>query len=74
MFPDKGGSIVNDQHSSRLLTLPAASRILGISPKAIRAAIDRGELAAVRLSPGGWPRVAETAIQEWLGRQRIRAF
>ena len=59
---------------SRLLTVPEAARALGVSHKALRAAIWRGELEAVRLSPGGWPRVRETAIQEWLDRQRIRAF
>ncbi len=73
MIPDERGSIVNDQDLSRLLTLPAASRILGISPKAIRSAIDRGELEAVQLTTNGWPRVLENAIQEWLDRQRIRA-
>ena len=51
---------------SRLLTLPAAGRALGVSQKAIRAAIDRGDLEAVRLAEGGWPRVSEDAIRRWL--------
>ena len=56
---------------SRLLTLPAASRVLGVSQKAIRAAIERGELEAVRLTPTGWPRIAESAIRAWIAAHRL---
>ena len=56
---------------SHLLTLPAASRALGVSDKQLRAAVDRGELEAVRLSDGGWPRIPEAALRAWLIRRRI---
>ena len=59
---------------SRLRTVPEWSRILGRpSPKTIRRAIDRGELAAIRVTPTGWPLVAEDAIRSWLGRCQLAA-
>ena len=56
---------------SRLQTLPQWSRRLGVSEKAIRAAIERGELEAMRLTANGWPRCSEDAIRSWLGRCRM---
>ena len=56
---------------SQLHTLPQWGRRLGVSEKAIRAAIERGELEAVRLAANGWPRVSEDAIRTWLGRCRM---
>jgi hypothetical protein len=45
--------------------------MLGISHKAIRAAIERRELAAVRLTKNGWPRVSEDAMRAWLGKHGL---
>ena len=56
---------------SELHTLPQWSRRLGVSQKAIRAAIERGDLQAMRLTANGWPRISEDAIRSWLGRCRM---
>ena len=58
---------------SRLWTLPQASRLLGLSQKAIRAAIERGDLKAVRLTPNGWPRISEDALRDWIAAHRMKA-
>ena len=55
----------------RLFTLPEASRRLGVSHRAIRHAVDRGELEAIRLTASGWPRVTEAAVQRWIAARRI---
>ncbi len=64
---------MKESELSRLLTLPQAGRMLGVSQKAIRAAIARGELEAMRLTANGWPRVSEDSIRRWLARCRIAA-
>ena len=56
---------------SRLFTIPATSRQLGISARRIRAAVGRGELEAIRLSQNGWPMLSEESIRAWLERHRM---
>ena len=56
---------------SRLWTFPQAARTIGVSQKAIRAAVERGDLEAVRFAPGGWPRVSEDALARWIAARRI---
>lgn len=58
---------------SRFITIPHASRLLGVSEKTIRAAVARGELSAIRLAKNGWPRVTEDGIREWLAAGRRRS-
>ena len=62
----------------RFLTVPEAARRLGIGRDQLRAAIARGELRAVVLRPGGWPRVEQREIERWAnhlqrcaGRSRV---
>ena len=57
---------MQDVDLPRLMTIPAASRALGISSKLIRQAVERGDLEVVRLSDGAWPRVAEASLRQWL--------
>ena len=62
---------MKDKAIPRLLTLPAASRALNISQRQLRAAIDRGDLEAVKFRAQGWPRVSEDAIRHWLAKHRM---
>ena len=62
---------MSKQDLSRLLTIPAASRRLGISTKAVRAAVSRGELQALRLTETGWPRLTEESLRGWIARRRM---
>jgi hypothetical protein len=62
---------MENQRLSRLLTLPEASRALGISSKSLRAAIRRGDLEAIQLTNSGWPRIAEADVRAWLAGRRI---
>ena len=56
----------------RLFTLPEASRRLGISHRAIRGAISRGDLVAVQLAPNGWPRLTELAVRELIAARQTQ--
>jgi hypothetical protein len=53
------------------------SNMLHLAPGTIRAAIRRGELAAIRISPPGTQRVhhrvTEAALSEWLGLRHAEA-
>ena len=63
---------MKDPTLSRLITIPQASRALGISAKAVRAAIARGDLEVVRLTPRGWPRVTEGSLRRWIEERQER--
>ena len=64
---------MKDPELSRLWTFPQAARAVGVSQKAIRAAVERGDLEAVRLTPDGWPRTTSAALQRWITARRIGA-
>lgn len=48
-----------------------AAKYLGLNPRAVRARIERGQIAAQRLGPRVWA-IAEDEVERWhaLGRQR----
>jgi hypothetical protein len=54
----------------RLYTVPAAARELGISPRVLRAARDRGELAVYKLGDR-WERVTLAECRAWIRAQRV---
>ena len=54
---------------SELLTIPAASRRLGIGPRQLRRAVARGELDTYRI--GGWPRLRWSKVLSWLESRRV---
>jgi len=54
-----------NQSLSEFLTIPQASRQLGISTRTIRDAIHSGVLPAYRLRPGGWPRIRAGDLEAW---------
>jgi hypothetical protein len=54
----------------RLYTVPAAARELGISPRLLRAARDRGELAVYKLGDR-WERVTLGECRAWIRAQRV---
>jgi excisionase family DNA binding protein len=58
---------MNTNDLPRLVTVPEASRILGLSRDSIRDAIRTGSLRVVRTSPTGWPRIPEPDLRRWLG-------
>jgi excisionase family DNA binding protein len=60
---------VSDTESlSLLVDLRGASRLTGISVKSLRRAIERGELATVRIGGKIW--IERTAIDELIERHR----
>jgi hypothetical protein len=48
-----------------LLTCPTAAHLLGLSPHAIREAVRRGDIAAVRPSPHGRPLTQLEELARW---------
>ena len=62
-----------DDSLSPLLTLPAAGRALGVSRRALGAAVDKGELVAFRFAPGAWPRVFAADVRRWLASRRVKS-
>ena len=59
--------------SDALMTLPEASRRVGLSMRQLRRARERGELAIYLI--GGWPRVRWVDVVAWIEsrRQTVRA-
>ena len=53
-----------------LVSVPAAARELGIAPRAIRRAIQEGELPAFRIG-SRWVRVERAAVREWVRQKRV---
>lgn len=60
---------MTDTATDRLLTRPAAARILGRDPKTVTAMIDRGELLGYRI--GGGVMVWESAVLAMIDAARI---
>lgn len=50
---------------NRLLTLPSAAQVLGLSDYAIREAVRRGELMAARPNPNGRALVEPKELSRW---------
>ena len=61
------------QERDALITLPEASRRVGLSMRQLRRARERGELAIYLI--GGWPRVRWVDVVAWIEsrRQTVRA-
>lgn len=57
-----------------LLTVPEVARLARVNPRTVRAAIERGELVAVRLgeSDRGWLRVRRVDYRAWLEARSTR--
>ena len=53
------------------VTIPQASKILGVGPKQIRRACGRDEIAVFQI--GDWPRVRLEDARRWIQAQRVPA-
>ncbi len=55
------------------VTIPVASKILGIGVKQLRWACHHGEVPKFRLQVGGWSRVRLEDARRWIEAQRVPA-
>ena len=53
--------------------LRASARAHGISHNTLNELLRRGDVAYVRLNPGGERRIPDSAVREWIQRNLVRA-